>query len=357
MAMWAACATMFVAVPLFAQSASETSAHDASAPTAPAPTAANPSAETKDQRALLSLSVNNVLHGETSVVLHDKDVMVKIDDLKNAGLRGFAGTRVTIKGQRMVSLASLAPAVTFEFDDRDLELKLVATTALLAPTELSFGTSRPADLEFRRDTSGFLNYSMTLSNLTTWGGFFEGGFSYKGGLFYSGLSATATSVTRGLSNYTYDDRTDLRRYIVGDSFVSTGILGGTVLLGGVSIAKNFSIDPYFIRFPTQDVAGVLTTPSTVGVDRNGLLIKQEELPPGAFNLNNIPSIIGQGNTQVVIRDALGNVREINTPYYVGAQLLQKGLSEYDYGVGFQRNDLTTVLSTAPPPHWRGIATA
>jgi outer membrane usher protein len=348
MAMWAACATMFVAAPVFAQSASETSAHDASAPIAPAPAAANPSAETKDQRALLSLSVNNALHGETSVVLRGKDVMVRVDDLKNAGLRGFVGTRMTIKGQGMVSLASLAPAITFEFDDRELTLKLVATTALLAPSELSFGTGRPADLEFRRDTSGFVNYSMTLSNFTTWGGFFEGGFSYKGGLLYSGLSATATSVTRGLSNYTYDDRTDLRRYVVGDTFVSTGILGGTALLGGLSIAKNFSIDPYFIRFPTQDVAGVLTTPSTVGVYRNGLLIKQEELPPGSFNLNNIPSIIGQGNTQVVIRDALGNVREINTPYYVGAQLLQKGLSEYDYGIGFQRNDLTTSFEYGAP---------
>ena len=313
-----------------------------------APAGASPSAENKDQRALLSLFVNNALHGETSVVLRGKDVMVRIDDLKNAGLRGFAGTRVTIKGQSMVSLASLAPAITFEFDDRDLSLRLTATTALLAPTELNFGTARPADLEFRHDTSGFLNYSMTLSNLTSWGGFFEGGFSYKGGLLYSGLSATATSVTRGLSNYTYDDQTDLRRYVVGDSFVSTGILGGTALLGGVSIAKNFSIDPYFIRFPTQDVAGVLTTPSTIGVYRNGLLIKQENLPPGAFNLNNIPSIIGQGNTQVVIRDALGNVREINTPYYVGAQLLRKGLSEYDYGVGFQRNDLTTSFEYGAP---------
>src|SRR5580704_16068084 len=155
MAMWAACATMFVAAPVFAQSASETSAHDASAPIAPAPAAANPSAETKDQRALLSLSVNNALHGETSVVLRGKDVMVRVDDLKNAGLRGFVGTRMTIKGQDMVSLASLAPAITFEFDDRELTLKLVATTALLAPSELSFGTGRPADLEFRRDTVAF----------------------------------------------------------------------------------------------------------------------------------------------------------------------------------------------------------
>ena len=53
------------------------------------------------------------------------------------------------------------------------------------------------------------------------------------------------------------------------------------------------------------------------------------MPPGTFTLDNIPTIVGQGNTSVVIRDALGNVREINTPYYLSAQLLEKGLSEYD----------------------------
>jgi hypothetical protein len=118
MAMWAACWTMFVAVPVLAQSASGTSAQDASALSAPAP--ASPSPENKDQQALLSLSVNNAMHGETSVVLRGKDVMIRIEDLKSAGLRGFAGTRVTIKGQSMVSLASLAPAIIFEFDDRNL---------------------------------------------------------------------------------------------------------------------------------------------------------------------------------------------------------------------------------------------
>ena len=65
---------------------------------------------------------------------------------------------------------------------------------------------------------------MTLNDLTAWSGFFEGGFSYKGGLFYSGLSATASQLTRGLTNYTYDDRSQLRRYVVGDSFVSSGSL-------------------------------------------------------------------------------------------------------------------------------------
>ena len=182
--------------------------------------------------------------------------------------------------------------------------------------------------------------------MSTWNGFFEGGVSYKGGLFYSGLLASngVNPVTRGLTNYTYDDQPDMRRVMAGDTFVSSGILGGTGVLGGFSIAKNFSLDPYFIRFPSQDISGILTTPSTVNVYRNGLLIKQEYLPPGTFNLNNIPGQVGQGNTQVVIRDALGNTHQINSPYYLSSELLEQGLSDYDYGIGFQRNDLSSSFS-------------
>jgi outer membrane usher protein len=75
------------------------------------------------------------------------------------------------------------------------------------------------------------------------------------------------------------------------------------------------------------------------VYRNGILISRQEVAPGQFNLNNIPGQVGQGNTQVIIRDAFGNSRQINSPYYLSPQLLEKGLSDYSYGIGFQRNNL------------------
>ena len=304
----------------------------------------------RDQRALLTLFVDDGAHGETEVVVRDKDILISVAALEKAGIHSFAGTREVLNGKPMVSLASLAPAITYKFDERDLTLRISAGVNLLATHNLNLELQKPADLEFRSDTSAFFNYSSILGNLSAWNGFFEGGVSYKGGLFYSGLLASngANPVTRGLTNYTYDDQPDMRRVMAGDTFVSSGILGGTGVLGGFSVAKNFSLDPYFIRFPSQDVSGILTTPSTVNVYRNGLLIKQEYLPPGTFSLNNIPGQVGQGNTQVVIRDALGNTHQINSPYYLSSELLQKGLSDYDYGIGFQRTDLSSSFSYGAP---------
>ena len=102
---------MFVATMPFAQSFPSSlavAANYAAPPTSSLPPPAGP----KDQRALLSLVVDDAPHGETLAVLRDKDILVSIDDLKNAGLRDFVGTRETVNGKSMVSLTSLAPAIT-----------------------------------------------------------------------------------------------------------------------------------------------------------------------------------------------------------------------------------------------------
>jgi outer membrane usher protein len=311
---------------------------------------AQTAAPSSDQRAILTLIVDDDDHGETEVIVRDKDILVSLGDLEKAGMHSLGGTREVLYGKEMVSLASLAPAITYKFDDQNLTLMISVGANKLKTHDLNLGLHAPRGMEFRADTSAFFNYSSLLTNLSVWNGFFESGVSYKGILFYSGLNASTggNAITRGLTNITYDDQSDMRRTMLGDTAVSTGILGSTELLGGLSVAKDFSLDPYFLRSPTQDVSGILTTPSTVNVYRNGILLKQEYLPPGSFNLNNIPGQVGQGNTDVVIRDALGNTRQINTPYYLSSQLLSEGLSDYDYGIGFIRNDLTSSFTYGAP---------
>src|SRR5580698_6725489 len=99
--------------------------------TAPAVTAAT-TPPTHDQRALLTLFVDDGDHGETEVVVRDKDIMVSVAALEKAGIHSFAGTREVLNGKPMVSLASLAPAITYKFDDRDLTLRISAGVNQLA---------------------------------------------------------------------------------------------------------------------------------------------------------------------------------------------------------------------------------
>ena len=145
---------------------------------------------------------------------------------------------------------------------------------------------------------------------------------------------------RGLSSYIVDDLPHLRRWVAGDSVAAAGGLGGTVFLGGLSVSRNFDLDPYFVRYPTLSLAGAVTTPSTVDVYVNGALVRREPLPPGTFDLTNLSVPTGSGTTRVVIRDAFGQEHALTNPFYASTAVLGKGLQDYGYNLGFRpRPDL------------------
>ncbi|HEY6100551.1 MAG TPA: fimbria/pilus outer membrane usher protein, partial [Anaeromyxobacter sp.] len=189
------------------------------------------------------------------------------------------------------------------------------------------------------DASGFVNYSAQLRTDRRASGFAEAGASQGGRLLYSsGQILTDGTAVRGLSSLTLDDVGALRRLVLGDSFASSTALGGGVLLGGISLAREYGLDPYFIRFPMPRLAGFASTPSTLDVYVNGVLARQVPLAPGGYDISNLPVTTGAGNVQTVLRDAFGRTEVLNWRYYYTAGLLGRGLSDYGYSIGFRRLD-------------------
>jgi outer membrane usher protein len=301
------------------------------------------------ERAILQLSVNQVERGEVIVLLKPPDVLLRVADLERAGLRGLAGRRETISGEAYVSLLSLAPAVVFELDERALALRLTAQPSILTTTVQDFLQSRPPDLVYTQDTSAFLNTSLTGIDFErfTWTG--EGGLSIRNTLLYGTAFRDETGVfSRGLTSFTVDDRERLMRWAVGDRIDSTGPLGGSALLGGFSISREFSLDPYFVRFPTVGLSGAVLTRSTAEVYVNGQLIRREVLPPGPFELRNLPAPVGSGTAEVILRDAFGRQQVVSSPFYFTSNLLRAGVQEWSYDVGFRREAEVTGLGEYGP---------
>jgi outer membrane usher protein len=300
-----------------------------------------PEAWAADQRAFLALSVNSIDCGTVMAVVRPHDVLLPLDDLEKAGLNLSSAKRETFGSEIFVSLASLAPDFRYEFDQKSLSISVTASAGSFKPSNIDIAHGAPPDMEYTSDPAGFMNYSVTTANFNSVSGFFEGGVTVDHLLFYSGLLFDMSNLVRGLTNMVWDDRVNLRRLTLGDIALNAPVLGGGPFMGGLTLQKDFSLNPYFVQFPTQNISGSVTSPSTAYVYRNGVLIKQVQLAPGQFNLQQIPGLSGVSDTQVVIRNAFGGSQVINAPFYVGATLLQPGLSSYQYSIGELRNNLGT----------------
>jgi len=297
-----------------------------------------------DQRAYLELFVNDVSRDTVLVYLRGAetpdDALVAVSDLEKAGLRGIAGTREMHDGQEYVSLRSLAPEIGFRFDPQALAVRVVAQPVFLAPTAIDLRpVTRPPGMVLHKDTSGFLNYSLTADGQGAVSGAGEVGASVRGNLAFTGFSVLPDHrLVRGLSYLVIDDPERMRRIQLGDAFGLSTELGGSAQIAGISVTREFALDPYFVRQPLPRLSGAILTPSTLDVYMNGALLRHEQIAPGPFEVRNLPVGSGVGQVSYVVRDAFGRTQEFASPYYSASGVLADGVSEYGYHLGFRRLD-------------------
>lgn len=285
---------------------------------------------------MLELVVNQVSTGESLVILRDRDALVPISALTQAGLTGFKGRRETVGDQEFVSLASLSPDLSFAIDELDLRVNITASPALLGRTVRDLSRAAPANLIYRRDASGYVNYAVNWHTGNRADVFAESATSVKGASFYNTMSATDHSATRGLTSVTIDRRRSMQRWTVGDSLAYSGALGGDAWIGGLSITKEFSIDPYYVRYPTLSLSTPIAVPSVMEVQVNGQVVSQERVAPGRLDVQNLPLTLGRNDAHIVVRDAFGQTRELSSTYYLTTTALAAGVQDYQYSVGFRR---------------------
>ncbi len=301
----------------------------------------------QDADIVLPLTLNAQPRGEVFARVSGDDILLRVSDLSRMGLSGKLWETLveleknrgaqSVDGEMLISLSNAAPHLTFHFDEANLEVAVTADPGLLKPTELNLRGSRPQNIAYSRDSSFFLNYAASTRNLGSISAFVETGASFRGNLLLNTLSRSPSGeVIRGITNLTIDDRPNLRRWIAGDATVVTDALGGSALLGGVTVSKFYGLDPYFVRFPSLAVTGATVTPAEVDVYLNGQLVSQRSVPPGSFQLSNLPATAGAGDLRVVIRDVYGREQVITNPYYYSTAVLAEGLNEYTYSIGALR---------------------
>ena len=304
------------------------------------------------QMAILRVVLNQEEKGEFFVnVTEDGDFLVRIEDLKKMGFSEIRGRVLALEGEEFASLRSME-GVKIGFDEKKLALELTADPQLLEKKVFTLRYPRQAKVYYPKDMAGFLNYNLAYfardsftydsTVLTDQLGFRFGDFLFLSDSSYAQRRGEGGQFVRLMSNVTYDRREDLKRIVFGDFFASSGELGSTLNMGGISFSKNYNIDPYFIKYPEIGFSGLASLPSELEVYRDGVLIRKERVAPGGFDLRDIPTYVGAGLAEVVLKDPFGREQRIPLPYYFTDTLLKKGLHEYSYNIGFLREDFGVV---------------
>ena len=291
--------------------------------------------------------VNTVSRGDLPVLRDARgNFLVPAAEFSKWGLAPTGAAPITIDGEPHVPLADVEGLET-RFDAKTVTLNLQVAAGALPGTAIDLGPKRRAGVIYPADTSFFLNYGFNASGDDSFGnlryqaatelGARQGNWLLYSTTDYQWGEGSSGRLTRLLTNAQYDDRPNLRRLTLGDFFTAGFDLSSSVPMGGVSLTKDYSMDPYFIQYPTAAFGTEVAFPSTVQVRVDGNIIDQRQVQPGPVNISNITGVTGAQNVSVVIRDPFGREQVLQQPFFFATNVgLAQGLHEYSYNLGLLR---------------------
>lgn len=161
--------------------------------------------------------------------------------------------------------------------------------------------------------------------------------AFSGGVVY-GAPDEETRFVRLETHIDFDDPAHSRRLRLGDSFTAGPQWSRTLRFAGVQWGSDFSLRPDIITSPVPTLTQDVSVPSTVDVFVNGVQRYSSAVVPGPVRLSDLPIVSGANTISAVIIDRSGRRIEVDLPFYAGADLLEKGRSDFSIEAGFPRQN-------------------
>lgn len=267
------------------------------------------------------------------------------EELRSLGFKIPDTVPLTPDGR--VALSSLS-GLAARVDEPTQALYVTTIDKWLTPTMLG-AQPNPANSAVESGAGVTLNYDVTATMVdgrTSATGLFDGRFFSRLGVLSSGFLVHAgpgtTNSGQGLirldTTWVYSDPGTMRRYRLGDFIGGSLAWTRPVRMTGFQVNSDFSMRPDLITFPVPSVAGSAAVPSTVDVLVNGMHTVSGSVPPGPFEVPQVPVISGAGTIETTVTDALGRQVVTNLAFYASPELLAPGLQTYSGEIGFVRRD-------------------
>lgn len=313
-----------------------------SLPPPPTPNAAS----SQNQQYMLGLVVNEQDNGQVvPVEFRDNHYLLRAGDLQRAGIPSALIT------SSMMDVSAM-PQVKAEYDQARQRILLTVPPGWLPRQNLESQQQNGPRYPGRTSTGALFNYDLYTSHISSNGSrlsaFNEfrlfgalGQFS-SNGVYQQQLSGQAGAQNEGYLRYdTYWSNQDENRSLswrVGDLITDSLSWSSSVRLGGIQIARDFSVRPDLVTYPLPSFSGQAAVPSTVDLFVNGYKSSTNSVQPGPWSMTNMPFVNGAGEAVVVTTDAAGRRVSTTMPFYVSSNLLKPGLSDFSFSAGALRNN-------------------
>lgn len=134
---------------------------------------------------------------------------------------------------------------------------------------------------------------------------------------------------------TYDRPQKMQRFRLGDlTPLQSGFLSQTSL-GGISLTKNFLLQPSLHTTPSNEEEIFLEEPSKVEIYINDRARKTFDLPKGTHLLRNLQESAGRNEIELVITDKFNRIRRVRKNYLFDSSFLSPNLFQYDCYLGYR----------------------
>lgn len=141
---------------------------------------------------------------------------------------------------------------------------------------------------------------------------------------------------QGVSTYAQREIAALRGQLTLGDFYTSGVLMDSLAIRGVQLASDDRMLASSIRGYAPVVRGVANSNAVVRITQNGTLLREVNVPAGAFEIDDLfPTGYG-GDLQVEVQESNGETQRFSIPYTAVAQLIRPGYSRYQLAVGRYR---------------------
>jgi len=313
--------------------------------------------ERKIQQVIVPIILYNETVGQGLVIIsgnNQTNILVKADDWLEAignvlriEIQDQLSTAIATDGT--LSLRQIREAgIAINFDTSRLELQVDIPPAL-RKVEVSNISDSNASVKLKEalypsDFSGYINVRGTQE--IVWSKArkplqlsFDGALNVQSWVVEGSFRFTEAKIPaweRGAFHLTHDDLKKAIRYQAGEINPPVRGYQSSNSLLGVTVFRNFGLQPDEVTRPINQFEFFLERPSRVEVFINGQLVQTLQLDAGTQDIRNLPLNAGINDVQLLITDELGQVKQLDFATGVAGDLLAPGKEQFAYSFGFPK---------------------